>query len=229
MISGVLRNDIEAYVQEARATNPLYHRILDGSLEREKVGRYLVNVLHLLRHTPPYLERARQRARERGQRELADYFDQKLDEEVGHDQWAVSDIHHFTTVLNVRCRDVVMPSLASMLAYLGDVIDEDPTLYLAYILFAEYVTVLEGPALLELLEERCGIPQQCMSAIGNHVELDKEHVEEGLDAIDGLVGDPAYLSPMRRVLRQSIQYFDGFLAEVAELPSSYQPGDVRAA
>lgn len=228
MISGVLRNDIEAYVREARATNPMYRRVSEGSLEREKVGRYLVNVLHLLRHTPPYLERARERARELGYQALADYFDQKIDEEVGHDQWAVSDIQHFTTVLNVQCRDVVMPSLASMLAYLRDLIDEDPTLYLAYILFAEYVTVLEGPELLKLLEERCGIPQQYMSAIGNHVELDKEHVEEGLDAIDALVGDPAYLSPMRQALRRSIRYFDGFLAEVAELPSSY-PGDVRAA
>lgn len=215
MIADALRDDIESYSRGAKNRNPIYLRALDGSLERENVGHYLVNVLHLLRHTPIYLERARKKALERGHMKLAEYFTHKLGEEAGHDQWAASDIDHFTNDLGVECTDSIAPAMAELLSYLKDTIDQDPTLYLAYILFAEYFTVLEAPEWLALLEERCGVPQEFMSAVANHVELDKDHVHEGLDAIDALVADPSYLGSMRETLRRSIGYFDRFMAEVA--------------
>jgi pyrroloquinoline quinone (PQQ) biosynthesis protein C len=214
MIAEALRYEIEKYSHEAKKS-AMYQRALAGSLGRQDVARYLCNVLHLLQHTPVYLARAHARASERGDIQLAAFFQQKLGEEVGHDQWAVQDLANFRAHLNVDAQDGVVPSLDALLTYLARTIDEDPTLYLAYILFAEYFTVLEAPEWLALLEERCGIPKEFMSAVGNHAELDKDHVAEGLDAIDALVTDPAYLVPMRRALHESITHFDRFLAEVA--------------
>ena len=93
-------------------------------------------------------------------------------------------------------------------------IDDDPALYLAYILFAEQLVVILGPEWLELLEARCGIPRSSMTVIGNHAELDKEHVESALEEIDDLVGDPRKLPRMRDALRRSIGFFDRFCVEV---------------
>jgi hypothetical protein len=215
MIADALREDIEEYSCQAKE-NPAYRMARSGSLGRENVARYVSNILHLLRNTPPCLERAHRRAIERGDVQLAAFFEEKLAEEVGHDRWAEQDLHSFRSSFGIEADAEMTPSLRSLLAYLEKTIDEDPTLYLAYILFAEYFTVLEGPEWLALLEERCGIPKGFMTAISNHVELDKEHVAEGLDMIDALVTDPSYLDPMRSALRQSIQHFDRFLTEVAE-------------
>ena len=112
------------------------------------------------------------------------------------------------------CRRGSWPSTRALLAFLESTIDEDPALYLAYILFAEYLVVLLGPEWLTLLEERCGIPRSSMTVIGNHVELDKEHVEEALAHIDDLVSDPRKLSRMREVLLQTIEHFERFCDEV---------------
>lgn len=217
MISDALRGDIETYSSRAKE-NPTYKMARDGTLDRERVARYVANVLHLLRQTPRCLERAHKRALEKRDYKLAEFFKQKGAEEVGHDQWAEQDLDKFREAFGIEVDGTIMPSLAALVEYLNKTIDEDPTLYLSYILFAEYFTVLEGPELLALLEERCGVPKGFMTAIANHVELDKEHVAEGLDMIDALVTDPTYLDPMRSTLQQSIRHFDEFLAEVAQQP-----------
>jgi hypothetical protein len=214
MIANALREDIESYSVRAKS-NPLYVKVASGNLDANAVAKYLSSVLCLLRHTPEYLVRARARALERGMRGLASYFSEKLKEEKGHDAWAESDLASVGDSFGATAPADLSPALRSLLDYLADTIDEDPTLYLAYILFAEYFTVLEAPEWLTLLEERCGIPKAFMSAVANHAELDKDHVAEGLDAIDALVTDPAYLVPMRQALHESITRFDRFLAEVA--------------
>jgi pyrroloquinoline quinone (PQQ) biosynthesis protein C len=215
MIADALRMDIERYSCQAKE-NPAYKMARDGTLGRENVAKYVFNIRHLLQHTPKHLSQAYQRAIEREDRQLADFFKSKMAEEVGHDQWADQDLEHFRTAFGIKIDHGVTPSLGALLTHLARTIDEDPTLYLAYILFAEYFTVLEGPELLAVLEERCGIPKAFMTAIGNHAELDKEHVAEGLDTIDALVTDPSYLGPMRSTLHQSIRHFDQFLVEVAQ-------------
>jgi hypothetical protein len=99
--------------------------------------------------------------------------------------------------------------------YLTQTIASDPSLFLAYIAFAEYFVVILGPEWLTLLEKNCGIPKSSMTVIGKHIELDEEHAEEAFGLIDDLVPDPRKLQPMRRVLLESVALFDGFSAEIA--------------
>lgn len=227
MISEALRCDIESFAHELRVSNPMYLKAVEGTLAPEAVGSYLSNIMHLLRHTPPYLARAMERAKAMNGFDLATFFEEKLAEECGHDAWAVDDTRGFAAQLDVQCDSTIMLSMSALLTFLRDTIDEDPTLYLAYILFAEYLTVLQGPEWLALLEERCGISRDLMTSVGNHVELDKQHAEDGLDAIDRLVMDPSYLRPMREVLRRSMGYFDRFMNEVAATPVAPKVRDAR--
>ena len=214
MIADALRAEIESYAARMRKSNPLFVHAEDGSLSVPTVARYLANVHYLIRHTPIYLERARERSVAQNDDLLARHFEEKLDEEEGHDQWVEGDRARLSQEVGGRVSASVTVAMQELVTYLAEIIDEDPKLYLSYILFAEYLIVLLGPEWLTLLETRCGIPQSSMTVIAKHAELDREHTEEALDKIDDLVADPTMLPRMRQVLLASIEHFETFCAEV---------------
>jgi hypothetical protein len=216
MIGNALRVEIERNADRFRATNPLLARAREGTLGAAAISRYLTNIRELLKATPPSLMRARDRARSANDEALADFYAQKLGEEIGHDEWATNDLERVSSQTLIVSDETVMPSIGAIIEFQCATIDEDPALYLAYTLFAEYVTVLLGPSFLEYLATRCGIPQTSMSVVAKHAITDQEHVEETLDSIDELVGDPRKLARMREILERSIQLFERFCAEVTQ-------------
>src|SRR5262249_23738884 len=154
------------------------------------------------------------RAEELGRTELAQYFEQKRQEEVGHDRWADNDIVMLRGMFGVGPTVTPATSITELLGYLRDLITDEPANYLAYILFVEYLTVLVGPEWLKLVEERCGIPMSAMTVVGNHIDLDKTHVVDGLREMDQLVGHASSVEPLRDALHASMKYFDGFCSEM---------------
>lgn len=230
MIANALRVEIEQYAARIKTSNPLFRSAENGTMTPERIGRYLASVHFLVSHTPIHLGRARDGARARGDTPLAEHYRHKIGEEQGHDLWAERDLRRVSEMApsvptGVASTPDVARSMRRLAAWLPSVIDEEPSLYLAYILFAEYLTVLMGPEWLRLLEERCGIPRTSMTVIGNHAELDREHCEEAFEHIDRLVADPRRLPRMREVLRQSIVMFERFCAEIVE--SEQVHGDVH--
>lgn len=221
MIGEALRAEIDRYSIAMRRSNPLFTKAADGSLTAECIARYLANIHSLIGYTPIYLARARDRARYMGDDHLAAHFHHKLGEEAGHDAWAERDFQRVSRQASKQIERNTVPAIRGLIDYLGGMIDEDPALYLAYILFTEQLIVILGPEWLMLLEERCGIPRSSMTVIANHAELDKAHVEEALEEIDDLVGDPRKLPKMREALLESIAYFDRFCAEVTSLENHH--------
>jgi hypothetical protein len=224
MIAAALRAEIEQYAARMRRSNRLYLGAESGSLVAAQVAAYLANIHHLLLYTPVYLRRARERAAALQQTALAEHYDQKFSEETGHDAWAERDIERVSGHASISARREVVPSMQELLTFIASIIDEDPALYLSYILFAEQLVVILGPEWLQFLEERCNIPRSSMTVIGNHVELDREHVEQALDTIDDLVADPRKLPRMRAVLLETMASFDRFCIEITQ----ERPYDSRA-
>jgi hypothetical protein len=216
MIGNALRAQIAEYAVEMRRSNPLFYKAEDGTLSSRHIARYLADVHYLITHTPIHLARARDRARALDDHPLAKHYAQKMGEEVGHDEWAERDLSHVAPLLAAPVKREVSASMRALVEYIASVIDEDPALYLAYILFAEHLMVVGGPEWLQLLEERCGIPRTAMTVVGNHVDLDREHVEVALECIDDLVGDPRKLPRMRRVIAETVAHFERFCAQVTE-------------
>jgi|GEM_PF-809804 len=214
MIASVLRREIESYAGRVHQRNALYRGARDGSLTRAHIAVYLFNVQHLVDHTEPHLARARERALDAGDQRLAAHYAQKYDEEAGHGAWAARDLDSVADA--AKEPQVVLETMRRITAYVARIIDEDPTLYLAYIFFVEYLLVLTGDEFLTMLEERCGIPRASMTVLANHVELDRAHVREGSDVIDALARDPEDPSRMLRVVLDSIFLFEQFAAEVAD-------------
>jgi hypothetical protein len=161
-----------------------------------------------------HLKLAQERSTEMGFGALAVHFEQKLAEEGGHDRWAEDDLASLRTMSSELPEAGPLASMKALVDYIEKTIRGAPSSYLAYILFAEYLTVLVGPEWLALLEERCALPSSSMTVIGNHVELDRDHVSDGLRAIDAVVSDAGYLPAMRDTLHQSMRHFDAFCDEL---------------
>lgn len=216
MIATALRAEIERYAVRMRAENPLFARAERGALGAEHLACYLANIHVLLRESELHLSAAVKRSREIGDAALVQHFIHKGGEEKGHDKWAARDIERVAASLSRRPSREVVPALTALLAFIEATIQEDPALFLSYILFSEYLLVLMGPEWLGNLESRCGIPRTSMTAVGNHAELDREHSEEAFESIDELVADPRKLAGMRSVLLQAMKLFDHFCAEVVQ-------------
>jgi len=218
-VSEVLRGDIEEFVNELRQTNRLLASARLGTLSLDAIGRYLRSIHYLLRHTPVHLSLAEEEARHRGHLELADYFARKSAEEVGHDQWAEADMAALSKRFGVTLPADPCATIVTTVKANANTILENPLLYLVYILFAEYSIVLIGPEWIGALEKHCGVPASMMTAVGNHAELDKEHVVEGSADIDAFL-DGRSLEPARESLRGVMLRFAAFCDELCDEHSS---------
>ena len=68
-----------------------------------------------------------------------------------------------------------------------------------------------------------------MTAVDKHVELDREHAEEGFAVIDDFVGDPSMLPLMRQVMAESMAHFDAYCAEAVNAGEGAVAAHVSAA
>jgi pyrroloquinoline quinone (PQQ) biosynthesis protein C len=216
-IGETLKIEIENYAAGLRDSNQLFRRAQDGDLSPDVLAAYVSNLNILVQHTDKNLTLAQKRATELGRTNLARFFVDKRTEEDGHSRWAENDVRTLKGLFGVAPAEAPASSILGLLEYLRTTIDEEPACYLAYILFAEYVTVLVGPEWLRLLERRCGLPSSAVTVVKNHVELDVSHVADGLEQIDRLVDDVNLMRPMQEALRKSMAYFDQFCSEISNV------------
>lgn len=216
MISDILRADIEEYAAEFRATSPLLRRASRGELTYETVERYLSSIRYVLAYTPLNLTLARAQAESVGHPNLAAYFAHKLGEEAEHVEWAEADLASLSELSGTVGPRRPARAVVELMRRVREAITIDPFLYLPYILFAEYFTVLMGPDWLSALQEHCGVPASTMTAVSQHVELDKHHVEEGCREIDVLVRDQGLEAPLRAMLSSTMRQFGSFCEELCQ-------------
>jgi pyrroloquinoline quinone (PQQ) biosynthesis protein C len=212
MISTALRTDIEAWASR-KDDKPLLKMAEEGRLTKAMVHAYITSVTWMIHRTPGYLARARDRARELGDQPLAEYFEKKRQEETGHGEWGDADVASFSRMA-VASADGPVPAMTEIARFVEEITGSDPALYLTYIAFTEYVTVIVGPSLLSNIEERCDVPRSSMTVVDNHIELDRDHAEEAFGIIDDLVGDPRRLRPLRDALATVFALFERFVLEV---------------
>jgi hypothetical protein len=215
MIADALRLDIEAHAQRARMSNPLQRRAAAGELSLAAVEHYVVTLRYMVANSVPNLARARDHARSLRLDALAAYYDEKLREEAGHEAWADHDLRVLGRCDDRRSRKAA-PSAVRLNEFLCRTIDRDPLHYLAYVFWAEYFTTLVGGELVRLLVENCDVPRDALTCLAKHVELDKDHTEENLEALDALVENPRTLEPLREVLSESMALFDRICDEIVE-------------
>jgi hypothetical protein len=219
-ISEILRRDIDEFAEQFRANSELLRRARNGALSPDVIGRYLRSLQYLIRNTMVHLSLAEARARAIGQDDLASHFAAKRGEEQGHDRWAEADIARLCERFAVEVPAEPSAGMVAIVEANTKIVQEQPRLYLAYMLFAEYITVVLGPEWLSALADKCGIPADTMTVVNKHVELDKDHATEGCTAIDDFF-DAAPTDAVRVALRGMMERFaafcDGLCADVTDV------------
>jgi hypothetical protein len=216
-ISDILRRDIDEFADRFRARSELLRRARNGALSPDLVGRYLRSLQYLIRNTIVHLSLAEARAKALGQDDLAAHFAAKRSEEQGHDRWAEADIARLCERFVVAVPDEPSPGIVAIVEANTRIVHDEPRVYLAYMLFAEYITVVLGPEWLSALADKCGIPVDYMTVVDKHVELDKDHATEGCMAIDDFFdaspSDAARVA-LRGMMERFTAFCDGLCADV---------------
>ncbi len=216
MNSDVLRADIEAYAARLRADGGLLDAARRGELRPDAVAAYVSGLRYLIAHTPTMLDLAMQVARDAHRPDLVEHFAQKNLEEQGHERWADDDLRGLSARFAIARPADSSPALRRLIDFLRTVTRENPANYLAYMLLAEYVTVLVGPEWMAALERACGISKSLLTVVDHHVELDAEHALEGSDEIDRLT-ENRDLASMRATIARSSEYLDQFCGELVTM------------
>ena len=210
---------IDAHLDQTIDSNPLFVGAREGMVTPEIVGRYVANVTRLVSYTDVHLERAADVSKARGLHRLAGWFCDKRAEEEGHVEWGEADKQELVDRFRLAVPSRLLPSTRALIGYIRETIDYDPALYLVYILLAEMGAVRVGPVFLGDLEAHCGIPRSAVSILGNHAELDKEHVVDDVDVIDSLLADRANdrESELFSSLQKSMELVDGMHTDIFQL------------
>ncbi|MGE0616974.1 MAG: hypothetical protein AB7P04_15190 [Bacteriovoracia bacterium] len=190
MISEVIRKTIEDETNNILAENRLVAKVKSGQLDPRDFRLYLYNLKYAFSNTPPNLERAARLAAERGHSLVSEFMLEKLSEEIGHDLWPEADLKKTSDLANPEGENLyVTQATKDLMDYTAAVVTEDPRVYLSYLTFTEYFTVLAAPQFLQDMEDKCGIAKDKVSAIANHEESDREHSKEDFKVFDQLEMD----------------------------------------
>jgi hypothetical protein len=196
-----LTEHIQNHFRTLKRNNSFYQRIFNGQLTAAELTRFLQNVSFLTAHTPEHLTLAVTTARAQGHEQLALYFEEKRREEVGHDQWGAEDVAALKKRFQITQDQIaIVPEMQVLVASNQAMILRDPFQYFIYVLYAEYFTVLAGPACVTAIEKNQRIPPGMMTIISKHAELDQHHVAEWAKDSEKVGLNPSDCAAYRRVL-----------------------------
>jgi hypothetical protein len=206
-----LTRHIQAFFRTLQQSNSFYQRIFAGSVTAAELTQFLQNVSYLTAHTPQHLQLAQSIAVAQGHEALARYFEKKLGEEVGHDQWGHEDVAALRKRFQVNTEQLgILPEMRAFIANNEALIRHDPFHYFIYVLYAEYFTVIAGPTCLKAIEKNKQIPSSMLSIIGKHAELDQHHVAEWAEEAAQLGLKPEQLASYCQVLDGIMEHYSVF-------------------
>jgi hypothetical protein len=218
MLATELKLQVEKHLGRFRESNPLLLHARNGSLSHRQFVDYLNNLMYFFHHSVLHLDIARTRARELGNEAVVPFLEEKIREERGHDLWAKNDLRTTGSAQEGFDLGRVAPGTHRILAYSVDLIEREPELFLAYMFFHEYMTVIGGPELVADLETRCGIPREQITSITRHVDLDRHHVEEDLEEIEKVVARSPHKAPwLRATIDETAALADDFYGGMVSL------------
>lgn len=180
-----------SYSRVLRAKLQWMRRPLDAALEQlwaepdqaRAYSQFLIHLHHVIRASVPLMEAARRRSLERATSDpvcagLAEYFAAHIDEERGHDDWALDDLDA-TGVGRAAALASVPPAQTAAVAgaqYYW-IEHHHPVALLGYIFVLE-----DGPAdadrFLDELRVRSGFPESAFRTMRHHGRLDVGHRDE---------------------------------------------------
>lgn len=209
-LSNALRSVIEPWA-EKQLQSRLALIARSGRLPPRALAFYLVGLRYLFASSQDTLRLATERSQQLGDDKLTRFFRRKTREEVGHDHWATEDLTHLPMTATQRLDPA--DGVKRLVELQKSSIANHPLCFVAYILWAEYFSILVGDSWLDALETS-GYARTQVTAISKHLELDRDHAARVLQEIDAL--DDGTLEPQALVttVERACALFEAFCDEI---------------
>lgn len=223
-LSRSVKSSIDTWIAKLRKESPLVHAAERGEIGPRALAFYLESLRFMFVSSHASIRAAVLRADELQLTELAAYFRDKDAEEHGHDQWAASDL----TQLPSQAVKGVQPAAAcrELVALQRELIERHPLCFLAYSVWAEYLTASLGDEWLRLLSN-CGYERSAVTAVSKHLEADVEHAFEGFEALDRFWQGQPDAAEIVAGVQRAARGFEAFCAEICEVERPVAVADVR--
>lgn len=155
---------------------PVIHRALAGNVTTELYRAFLAQAYHHVKHTVPLLMAVGSRLTARHhwlQKQLVHY----VEEEVGHDEWILSDI----TAVGGDAEQVRASSPAvetdAMVAYAYDTVTRrNPVAFFGMVLVLEGTSVALALNAAAAIQRALALPENALTYLRSHGSLDQQHV-----------------------------------------------------
>jgi len=170
----------------ALTTTPIIRRALVGDVTRDLYRAFLAQAYHHVRHTIPLLMAVGSRLESR-HRWLQDELVHYLDEEVGHDQWILSDIAAAGGD-SASVRDSA-PAIETdaMVAYAYDTVSRrNPVGFFGMVFVLEGTSVALALQAADAVQNALELPDRAFTYLRSHGKLDQEHVGHLASIVDRL-------------------------------------------
>ena len=208
MLGEKVKAFIDKEADRVARSNPFFQATYRGELTAQQWEKFIQNIIYLIRFTPPHLKRALKKAQVQGLPTMQRFFSEKISEEVGHDKWGEQDVASLKGEFQEVDLDAINSGTQKMLAYHKDIIDRDCRLYVLYIMFAEYFTVIKGEELIGNLEKKCNIARDCASVITKHSDLDREHIIDDLKVLNHEEFSSFSDDEIEKILRNTFCFYE---------------------
>ncbi len=155
---------------------PVIERALMGRITRELYVAFLAQAYHHVRHTVPLMMAVGSRLPDSHPwllEEVAHY----IEEEIGHDEWILSDIEHAGGDREAVARSLPAPATDAMVGFAYDVAHRrNPIGFFGMVYVLEGTSVALALRAADRIQSSLGLPAQAMTYLRSHGELDQEHV-----------------------------------------------------
>jgi len=183
---------------------PIISRALHGEVTRELYLAFLTQAYHHVRHTVPLLMSVGARLPDRQlwlQKELVHY----VEEEVGHDEWILSDIAAAGGDAAAVRRGVPSVETDAMVAYAYDtVMRRNPVAFFGMVYVLEGTSVALALHAADAIQRTLGLPNKAFTYLRSHGTLDQQHIGDLasiVDRFDTTVDLPAVVTCARAMFQ----------------------------
>jgi thiaminase len=166
-----------AVEQQLFLDRKIIKQTLAGEVSLARYHAFLTQAYHHVKHTVPLLMACGSRLPSHYywlQKPVAEY----IDEEIGHEQWILSDLKNSGADANAIEKSTANQYTQMMLAYAYHQIDrQNPLAFFAMVHVLEGTSTSLATAIAGLVQKELDLPTKAFSYLLSHGDLDIEHVK----------------------------------------------------
>jgi pyrroloquinoline quinone (PQQ) biosynthesis protein C len=155
---------------------PILQRALHGDIDRDDYLAFLGQAYHHVRHTVPLLMGCGFRLPER-LAWLREAMGEYIEEEMGHEQWILDDIHAAGGDAAAARDALPLPATELMVAYAYDLVNRrNPVGFLGMVFVLESTSAQLASHAAAVIRHSLALPADACRYLSSHGELDQQHV-----------------------------------------------------